>query len=96
LHPIAYVRQIVESEKKRVRFEAATKLDCYLGDQQALGENAARPKGRFGLGTEAKFTSDMDDETTYLLHRNQIARIVELGNERCESFAVGVHGLDCP
>lgn len=83
--PVAYTRRIA-AERDRVRFESATKLDCFIGDRRALGEDAGRPPGTFGLGVESKFTSDIDDETTYSPHRNQIARIVEVGNQRCEHF----------
>lgn len=84
--PIAYRRRIA-AERPGVRFESATRLDCFIGDKSALGEDAERPPGRFGFGTEAKFTSDIDDETSYSSHRNQIARIVEVGNQRAERFA---------
>ncbi|MCI0681812.1 MAG: hypothetical protein L0Y71_06885 [Gemmataceae bacterium] len=83
--PVAYIRRIA-AERKGVRFESATRLDCFIGDCRALGEDAERAPGTFGLGTEAKFTSDIDDETTYSPHRNQIARIVEVGHQRCEQF----------
>jgi hypothetical protein len=69
-----------------VRFESATRLDCFIGDRDTLGEDPKRAAGKFGLGVEAKFTSDIDDETTYSPHRNQIARIVEVGHQRCEQF----------
>lgn len=83
--PVAYTRCIAAG-RNGVRFESATRLDCFIGDRQSLGEDAERTSGRFGLGTEAKFTSDIDDKTTYSPHRNQIARIVEVGNQRCGRF----------
>jgi hypothetical protein len=67
--PVAYTRRIA-AERKGVRFESATRLDCFIGDRRALGEDAERVPGTFGLGAEAKFTSDIDDETTYSPHRN--------------------------
>jgi hypothetical protein len=76
--PVAYNRTIA-AERKRVRFESATRLDCFIGDRLALGKDSRRAPGTFGLGVEAKFTSDIDDEATYSPHRNQIARIVEVG-----------------
>ncbi len=83
--PVAYTRRIA-AERKGVRFESATRLDCFIGDRLALGEDAGRAPGTFGLGAEAKFTSDIDDETTYSPNRNQIARIVEVGHQRCKQF----------
>lgn len=85
-HPIAYHRYVA-SNRSRVRFESATRLDCFLGEKAVLGSNAKRRPGQFGFGIEAKFTSDIADETTYVTHRNQIARIVEVGNQRAEQFA---------
>jgi len=85
LCPVAYHRKMAV-ERKRARYEAATRLDCFIGDRRALGEDAKRAPGTFGLGAEAKFTSDIDDETTYSPHRNQIARIVEVGHQRCDQF----------
>jgi len=85
--PVAYTRRIAGDDgRKGVRFESATRLDCFIGDRDALGEDPKRAAGKFGLGVEAKFTSDIDDETTYSPHRNQIARIVEVGHQRCEQF----------
>jgi hypothetical protein len=85
--PVAYARSIAGiGGRKGVRFESATRLDCFIGDRRALGEDAERAPGTFGLGVEAKFTSDIDDETTYSPHRNQIARILEVGHQRCEQF----------
>lgn len=86
-YPIAYTRQIAAG-RPGVRFESATRLDCFIGDRTALGEDADRAPGKFGLGVEAKFTSDIDDETTYTTHRNQIARIIEVGNQRVERFVI--------
>ncbi len=84
-NPLAYTRQVA-SGRPGVRFESPTKLDCFIGDRVALGADADRHSGTFGLGVEAKFTSDMSDETTYTTHRNQIARIVEVGNQRADHF----------
>jgi hypothetical protein len=85
--PVAYARTTAGAGgRKGVRFESATRLDCFIGDRRAMGEDAGRAPGTFGLGSEAKFTSDIDDETRYSPHRNQIARIVEVGHQRCEQF----------
>jgi hypothetical protein len=83
--PVAYHRDI-HAGRKRVRYESATRLDCFIGDNVALGKDSRRSPGQFGLGIEAKFTSDIDNDTTYSPHRNQIARILEIGNQRCEQF----------
>ena len=83
--PVPYIRTLATGRKK-VRFESATRLDCFVGDPSALGKRAKRLPGEFALGIEAKFTSDIDDKTTYSPHRNQIARIVEVGNQRANHF----------
>lgn len=83
--PVAYHRKIAAG-RKRVRYESATKLACFVGDERVIEKNPKRRKGRFGLGVEAKFTSDIDDETTFSPHRNQIARTLEVGNQRAEQF----------
>src|SRR5262249_13793595 len=83
--PVAYNRTIA-AERKKVRFESASRLDCFIGDRLALGKDSRRAPGTFGLGGEAKVTSDIDDEATYSPHRNQIARIVEVGHQRCTQF----------
>ena len=82
---VSYIRTMASS-KKRVRFESATKLDAFLGDKTGLGKDPGKHRGQVGFGVEAKFTADIDHQTTYSPHRNQIARIIEAGNSRFKEF----------
>ena len=81
-NPVQYVRTMAR-EKAGVRFESATHLDVFIGD----GTPLTNGQGQFGLGIEAKFTSDIDDQTTYAPHRNQLIRNIEVGNARFSDFA---------
>jgi hypothetical protein len=81
LNPVPYLRQIA-GQRPGVRFESPTHLDAFVGEEPPLLVGG----GGFGLGIEAKFTSDIDPETTYSPHRNQIIRNVEVGNGRFRDF----------
>jgi hypothetical protein len=81
-NPVPYVR-VMGKNKAGVRFESATHLDAFVGDGRRLTEG----HGYRGLGVEAKFTSDIDDQTTYAPHRNQLIRNIEVGNARFSEFA---------
>jgi hypothetical protein len=80
-HPLAYIREIAV-RRPGVRFESATHFDVFIGNATTLVDGG----GGMGLGVEAKFTSDVDHNTTYSTHRNQIIRNIEVGNSRCSPF----------
>jgi len=81
IHPVAYVREVGQ-KKAGVRFESPTHLDAFVGNHSVLIDG----HGDRGVGIEAKFMSDIDCQTTYSPHRNQIIRNIEVGHGRFDEF----------
>jgi hypothetical protein len=79
--PVGYIREL-GGPAGRTYFEGETVFDVFVGDPVPMYKGT----GKSGLGIEAKFTSDISEQTQYSTHRNQIIRNVEVGNARCPGF----------
>jgi len=69
-HSVRYIREEIESHRKRgMLLEKHTHIDLLMETDELI------------IPIEAKFTSDIDYQTTYSCNRNQIARTIDVSME---------------
>jgi hypothetical protein len=73
-HPVRYIReQSTIHNRDKLPLESASHIDFYIESNNLI------------ILIEVKFTSDISDDTAYNPHRNQLARLVDVGIEVANS-----------